>query len=115
MTTNTQKIGFSYFSSPMFQVSQQLNTWMPELRKWGASYIIFQASFDVAVPEDAFQCAQDHGLETFVHFNSALPTAKEFNNASLLLDIYKKMGVSIRHPRRPAQHKKRLAHCELAL
>jgi hypothetical protein len=46
----------------------------------------------VAVPEDAFRCAQDNGLEPFVHFRTALPSAKAFNEASLLLDIYKKWG-----------------------
>ena len=92
MTINTQKMGFSYFSSPKYLVSQQLNAWIPSLEKWGASYVIYQANFDVAVPEDAFQCAQDHGLEPIVHFKTTLPSAKAFNEASLLLDIYKKWG-----------------------
>jgi len=92
MIINTQKMGFSYFSSPNYLVSQQLDAWIPSLEKWGASYVVYQANFDVAVPEDAFQCAQDHGLESIVHFKTTLPSAKTFNEASLMLDIYKKWG-----------------------
>lgn len=92
MTSKTQKMGFSYFSSPEYMVSQNLNIWVPSLKKWGGSFVIFNANFDIAVPEDAFIIAQDHGLEPFVHFNATLPSARAFNEASLMLDIYKKWG-----------------------
>lgn len=92
MKTNIQKIGFSYFSSPKYHVSQYLDTWMPALNKWGGSYCVFDANFRVAVPEDAFVFAQDHDLLPLVHFKTALPPAKDFNDSSLLLDIYKKWG-----------------------
>jgi hypothetical protein len=92
MTISTQKMGFSYFSSQNDLVRQQLDAWIPSLEKWGASYVVYQSNYDVAVPEDAFQCAQDYGLKPFVHFRTALPSAKAFNDVSLLLDIYKKWG-----------------------
>ncbi len=92
MTRATQKFGFTYFSSPKHLVSQELITWMPTLQSCGGSYVIFQGNFDVAVPEDAFIAAWEHKLEPLVHFNATLPSAKSFNETSLLLDVYKKWG-----------------------
>jgi len=92
MKKSLQKIGFTYFSSPENMVTKQIEIWMPSLRSCGGSYVIFQGNFDVAVNEDAFIAACDHDLEPLVHFNSTLPSAKTFNETSLLLDVYKKWG-----------------------
>ena len=92
MTGSTHKIGFTYFSSPKYMVNNALLTWLPTLQSCGGSFVIFQANFDVAVSEDAFMAASDHDLEPLIHFNGPLPTAKSFNETSLLLDVYKKWG-----------------------
>lgn len=85
-------MGFTYFSSPQYRVGQEINTWMPTLKSCGGSYVIFQGNFDVAVTEDSLIAANEHEIEPMVHFNSTLPSAKSFNETSLLLDIYKKWG-----------------------
>lgn len=93
MTNTTQKIGFTYFSSPEFLVRQQLNDWMPLLKTWGASVVILPANFEFAVPEDVLVCAKENGLDPVVHFNTVLPMTRAFNEAALLLNVYKKWGV----------------------
>lgn len=92
MTKSNQKMGFTYFSSTEQLVNQQLDIWMPSLQANGGAYVVFQGNFDVAIPEDAFVCALSSDLQPFVHFNVVLPSAKTFNDTSLLLDIYKKWG-----------------------
>lgn len=93
MANTTLKIGFTYFSSPEYLVRQQLNLWMPLLKNWGASLTILSANFELAVPEDVLVCAKENGIDPIVHFHTVLPTARAFNEAALLLDIYKKWGV----------------------
>jgi hypothetical protein len=93
MAQKPLKIGFSYFTEPIYLVAQHLNTWMPLIHEWGADYVVFHSNFDLAVPEDAFISAQNNGLNPFVHFTVPLPSARAFNDASVLLDIYKKWGI----------------------
>jgi hypothetical protein len=92
MADKSHHIGFSYFAEPKYLVAQQLHTWMPLLQKWGAKYIVLHSDFDLAVPEDVFISARNNGLDPFVHFTVPLPSARAFNDASVLLDIYKKWG-----------------------
>lgn len=93
MTNKNRSMGFSYFSSPEYLVSQQIKSWMPVLQKSGAAFVIFGTTFDLAVPEEVISCAQDHDMDAYIHFNSALPSARTFNDAAFLLDLYNKWGV----------------------
>jgi len=93
MTDFKHKIGFTYFSSPAYLVNKQIRAWMPALHQLGASYVIFQARFDRAIPEDAFLIAKENGLEPVVHFLSELPLARKFNDVAILFDVYAKWGV----------------------
>jgi len=95
MTENTQKIGFTYFSTPEFLINNQLETWLPGLKRLGTSYIIYEAGFDYSVPEDAFLIAEDNGLQPIVHLTSELPIARKFNEAAVLMDAYAKWGVKV--------------------
>jgi len=93
MKESLPKIGFSYFTSPNYQLQSQLNDWLPVLKDFGASSIIFQSEFSRAVPEDAFIIAKKLGIKPIVHFVSELPKAKDLNRLAFLLDTYKKRGV----------------------
>jgi hypothetical protein len=93
MADKYRQIGFSYFTEPKYLVAQHLNTWMPLMQKWGATYVVLHSNFDLAVPEDVFIGTRNNGLIPFVHFPVPLPSARTFNDASVLLDIYKKWGV----------------------
>lgn len=92
MDKTNLEIGFTYFLSPKKMIHQQLASWLPALQKCGASYVVFSSNFNVAVPEDAFSLALENGLQPWVHFKTTLPSAKSFNETSLLLDIYKRWG-----------------------
>jgi hypothetical protein len=94
MANNSPKIGFSYFASPEYYLDRPLNTWLSALHRWGCSLLILAGDFDLAIPEDVFMRAQEHGLDPVVHFKTVLPTARSLNDAALLLDVYKKWGVS---------------------
>lgn len=89
----TQKFGFTYFSSPEYLTNMRLDQWIKLISDVGASSIIFNANFKVAIPEDAFIISLENGLEPIVHFKAQLPTTRLFNESALLLDIYKKRGV----------------------
>jgi len=86
-------IGFQYFTSQDYFINQQLNSWLPSLRRIGATAVVFSAGFDFAVPEDVIQCAINNQLKPIVHFTTTLPTAQYFGEISYLFDLYKKWGV----------------------
>lgn len=86
-------IGFQYFTSQEYLINQQLNSWLPSLRRTGASAIIFSAGFDFAVPEDVIQCAIKNQLKPIIHFTPSLPTNQNFGEVSYLFDLYAKWGV----------------------
>jgi hypothetical protein len=94
MDNNMRKLGFIYFKSPDYFVKKKIDTWLPALKRLGASFVIFNAGFSRNVPEDVFICAREHGLESIVHFNSELPIARKFNDVSLIMDAYAKWGVT---------------------
>lgn len=93
MTETLPKIGFSYFTSPNYQLHTQLSEWLPVIKDFGASSIIFESGFARAIPEDAFLMARDLGIKPVVHFKSELPIARELNHSAILIDIYRKRGV----------------------
>jgi hypothetical protein len=93
MKEKLQNFGFIYFSSQKSFLNTHLNEWIPAIRNLGASSIIFQSDFTRAIPEDPFLIANEYGLSPIVHFVSELPKAKDFNKASILLDVYAKRGV----------------------
>lgn len=93
MTTFTQKIGFTYFTSPKFQINRHAKHWLSFLRKIGASTVIFESNSNTAIPEDLFIIAEEQELEPIVHLTSELPMARKFNEISFILDVYVKWGV----------------------
>ncbi len=93
MREKLQNLGFTYFSTPKSYLNTQLTEWLDAIRNLGASSIIFQSDFSRAIPEDPFLIANEYGLSPIVHFVPELPKAKDFNKASILLDVYAKRGV----------------------
>ncbi len=93
MDKNIRKLGFIYFENPKYVVKKQVDTWLPALKRLGASYVIFKAGFRYNISEDVFICAEEHGLEPIVHFKSELPIARKFNDVALIMDAYAKWGV----------------------
>jgi len=93
MVKNIRKLGFIYFKSPAFYIKKQVDTWLPALKKLGASFVIFDAGIDRNIPEDVFISAKENGLEPIVHLNSELPIARKFNDVSLIMDAYARWGV----------------------
>jgi hypothetical protein len=94
MREKLQNLGFTYFSTPKSYLNTQLTEWLHAIRNLGASSIIFKSDFTRAIPEDPFLIANEYGLSPIVHFASELPKAKDFNNASILLDVYAKRGAN---------------------
>jgi hypothetical protein len=93
MTNFTQKIGFTYFTSPKFQINRHAKHWLSFLRKIGASTVIFESDSNTAIPEDLFIISGEQGLEPIVHLTAELPVARKFNEISFILDVYAKWGV----------------------
>lgn len=93
MTFNHNTLGFSYFSLPEFLLTTNLETWLHLMHTIGASSVIFQSYYKRSIPEDPFILCHEFNLEPIVHFPGELPHAKEFNDISVLLEIYAKRGV----------------------
>ncbi len=93
MTKSTLDFGFNYFTSPEYYVKKAIHAWLPVLRGLGASVIVFESSFDRAIPEDVFLCACEHHLKPVVHFTSELPLARKLNEVAFLMEVYAKWGV----------------------
>jgi len=93
MNETLPKIGFSYFTSPNYQLHSQLSDWLPIMKDFGASSVIFQSDFLRAIPEDAFIISRESGIKPIVHFTSELPKARDLKKTAILVDIYKKRGV----------------------
>jgi len=49
MNETLPKIGFSYFTSPNYQLHSQLSDWLPIMKDFGASSVIFQSSFSLPI------------------------------------------------------------------
>ncbi len=90
MVTN---FGFTYFSAPEHYLQPHMNHWLGLLKNFGAEYVIFNANFDVAVPEDVISIAKTNGLAPIIHFNQKLPFRKAYSETTSLLEVYKKWGV----------------------
>ena len=93
MNETLPRIGFSYFTSPNYQLHSQLSDWLPIMKDFGASSVIFQSDFLRAIPEDAFIISRESGIKPIVHFTSELPKARDLKKTAILVDIYKKRGV----------------------
>jgi len=93
MKETLPKIGFSYFTSPNFHLNSQLSEWLPVIKDFGATSIIFQSGFSRAIPEDAFSISKELGIKPIVHFTSELPKARDLKKAAILIDTYQKRGV----------------------
>jgi ribosomal protein L7/L12 len=93
MNETLPRIGFSYFTSPNYQLHSQLSDWLPIMKDFGASSVIFQSDFLRAIPEDAFIISRKSGIKPIVHFTSELPKARDLKKTAILVDIYKKRGV----------------------
>jgi hypothetical protein len=94
MVDNTCKIGFSYFTSSEYLLINQIEAWLPALHRWGGTRVVIDSNFDRAVPEDFFLLAHNNDLTPIVHFKTCLPSAKNFNECALLLDLYQRWGVT---------------------
>lgn len=94
MTKLSHDIGFTYFTSPKFQINRNVQDWMKALHKVGSSVVIVKSAYDRAVSEEVFRCAMDNNMSPIVHFSSELPLARKFNDVAFLLDVYAKWGVS---------------------
>ena len=93
MNETLPRIGFSYFTSPNYQLHSQLSDWLPIMKDFGASSVIFQSDFLRAIPEDVFIISRESGIKPIVHFTSELPKARDLKKTAILVDIYKKRGV----------------------
>lgn len=96
MTNNlrsTTRIGLHYFPDTIHYREQDLQTWLPELKSLGISWLTLIAPSERAIPEVFLRGLLEAGIEPILHFPLLLDAAATNLQLNLLLDNYARWGV----------------------
>lgn len=92
------RIGFYYYPDSFHYRQTDLQTWLPELRRLGAAWLVLLAPPERAIPEDFLSSLLSAGIQPALHFtfNQALNQpfqAPDLGVLRLLLHHYARWGV----------------------
>jgi hypothetical protein len=87
------RLGFHYFPDAIHYRENDLNTWLPELRALGASWVTLVAPNDRAIPEVFIRGLVSAGIEPILHFHLPLDQSTQINDIRLLFHTYARWGV----------------------
>ncbi len=88
------RLGFHYFPDTFHYTENDLQTWLPELKSLGATWLVVQAPVDRAIPEYFVRGLVDHGIEPLVQFNLPLLSPPDLAGLRPLLAAYQHWGVT---------------------
>lgn len=90
---NNTRVGFHYFPDSIHFRDMDIVTWLPEIKKFNASWLILDAPLTRAVSESFIQTLIANNIEPVLHINPSLGTIPSLPDLKLLLDSYAKWGV----------------------
>ena len=90
---NNTRIGFHYYPDTFHYRDSDLQTWLPELRALGASWLVLQAPASRAIPEGFLMGLLSHGIEPVLHFKLPLHPPPAVKNLAFLFETYARWGV----------------------
>jgi hypothetical protein len=90
--TNT-RLGFHYFPDTLHYRETDSQTWIPELRALGASWLVLMAPTDRAIPEAFIRHLVSAGIQPVLHFIPSLSKPPKPEDLKTLLETYAKWGV----------------------
>ena len=87
------RLGFHYFPDTLHYRESDLNTWLPELRSMGASWVTLVTPNDRAIPEIFLRGLTSAGIEPILHFHLPLDQSIQINDMRLLFHTYARWGM----------------------
>lgn len=88
------RIGFHYFPDTFHFTENDLQTWLPELKALGASWLVVQSPVDRAIPEYFLQGLIENGIEPLIQFNLPLLVPPDTAGLRPLLAAYRHWGIT---------------------
>ena len=92
LSRNT-RIGFHYFPDTFHYRENDLQSWLPEIRDLGASWITLMASADRAIPESFIHALVAADIHPIINFSFSLVNPPSPNDLKTMLESYAKWGV----------------------
>ena len=87
------RLGFHYFPDTVHYSEHDLQSWLPELQKLGASWITLLAPTERAIPEYFINSLIDAEIEPILHFVMPINGSANDESLRLLLRSYARWGV----------------------
>lgn len=90
---SNSRIGYQYFCDTNHFRQRDVSVWLPYFKTLGASWIVFNAPMNRAIPENFISSFISSGIEPIIHFSpeEEFQTLKE--SFQLILRIYAKWGI----------------------
>lgn len=92
-TLITNKIGFHYFQDTAHYTNKDLNTWLPELVKLNAGWVVLLSDSSRAIPEQFIHGLKTANITPIVHFYFRLPDAPSPADMRAIFEAYAHWGV----------------------
>ena len=92
-TTSQNFIGFHYYQDTLHYSNQDLATWLPELIRLSASWVVLLSDAERAIPEQFITGLVDSGIDPIIQFKLPLPGAPTAAELSPILSSYARWGV----------------------
>lgn len=89
----TSRIGFHYYPDALHYRTSDLQTWLPELKSMGASWLVLQSPPDRAIPEPFIAGLLEAEIEPIVQFNFPLASPPDPDELRTLFSSYERWGV----------------------
>jgi hypothetical protein len=86
------RIGLHYFPDTLHYREQDLETWLPEIKALGASWLTIQSPSERAIPEHFISGLTNAGVEPIIHLRCDLDLKNQENHFSIYFENYARWG-----------------------
>lgn len=90
---SSTKFGFHYFQDTAHYTNKDLNTWLPELMKLNARWLVILSDSSRAIPEQFIHGLKSVEINPIVHFKFRLPDAPNAADMHSIFEAYSHWGV----------------------
>ncbi|MCX6054700.1 MAG: hypothetical protein NTZ74_07290 [Chloroflexi bacterium] len=90
---STNQIGFHYFQDTTHYTNRDLTTWLPELKRLSASWVILLSDTSRAIPEQFITGMINSNITPIIHFPLRLPDAPAPTDLKAILEAYFRWGI----------------------
>lgn len=88
-----QRLGIHYFPDTYHYREQDLQTWLPELKALGVSWLTLIAPVERAIPEPFLRSLIQEGITPLLHFAPKLDTTPQAGQYRIIFENYARWGV----------------------